>query len=97
MFVHPEHHYHLCEQGDMACYIGFVNGLAAGVCCMMKRSDLAAIYLVATVKEHRHKGVATAVCMTAIDDAAHEGAQLFTACAWPSIKTLMRKLGFMYY
>jgi DNA-binding transcriptional MerR regulator/predicted GNAT family acetyltransferase len=97
MLVHPVYQYHLCAQGNMACYIGFIDGQAAGVCCMMKRGDLAALYLVATAKEHRHKGVAKAVCTKAIDDAEHEGAQLFTACAWPSIKTLMRKLGYMYY
>jgi DNA-binding transcriptional MerR regulator/GNAT superfamily N-acetyltransferase len=95
--VHPEHHYHLCEQGDMPCYIAYIDGQAAGVCCMMKNGDLAALYLAATVPEHRHKGIATALCTTAIDDAAREGAKLFTACAWPSIKTLMRKLGYMYY
>lgn len=52
---------------------------------------------VATAREHRHNGVATAVCISAINDADHEGAQLFTACAWASIKPLMRKLGYMYY
>ncbi len=97
LLMHPEYHYHLCAQGDMACYIGFIDGQAAGVCCMMKRGDLAALYLVATAKEHRHKGVATAACTAAINDAEREGAQLFTTCAWPSIKTLMRKLGYMYY
>lgn len=97
MLMHPVHHYHLCTQGDMACYIGFIDGQAAGVCCMMKRGELAALYLVATAQEYRHKGIATAVCMAAIDDAEQEGTQLFTACAWPSIKTLMRRLGYMYY
>jgi DNA-binding transcriptional MerR regulator/GNAT superfamily N-acetyltransferase len=97
MLLHPVYHYHLCARGDMACYISFFGNQAAGVCCMMKRGDLAALYLVATVKEHRHKGLATAVCTAAIDDAEREGTQLFTACAWPSIKTLMRKLGYMYY
>ncbi len=75
MLTHPEHHYHLCAQGSMACYIGFLDGQAAGVCCMMKRGDLAALYLVATAKEHQHNGVATAVCTAAIDDAEREGAQ----------------------
>jgi GNAT superfamily N-acetyltransferase len=97
MLVHPAHHYHLCEQGDMACYVGFMDGQAAGVCCMLKRGDLAALYLVATTPEQRHKGIATAVCTAAIGDAQREGAQLFTACAWPSIKPLMRKLGYLYY
>jgi GNAT superfamily N-acetyltransferase len=97
LLMHPVYQYHLCKQGDMACYIGFLDGRAAGVCCMMKKDDLAALYLVTTAKEHRHMGIATAVCSVAIDDAEREGARLFTACAWPSIKTLMRKLGYMYY
>jgi predicted GNAT family acetyltransferase len=97
MLIHPEYHYHLCEQENMACYIGYLDGQAAGVCCMMKKDDLAALYLVATAPEHRHQGVATAVCTGAIDNAEREGAQLFTVCAWPSIKPLMRKLGYMYY
>lgn len=95
--VHPEHHYHLCVQGDMACYIGHLEGQAVGVGCMMRRDDLAAIYLVATAAEHRRRGVATAVCRTAIEGAEREGAKLFTACAWPAIKTVMRRLGYMYY
>ena len=94
---HPVHHFRLCREGAMACYIGFIEGRAAGVCCVMRRGDLAALYLVATEPDLRRRGVATALCEFAIGEAVRSGAGLLTACAWPAAKKLARKLGYTYY
>ncbi len=97
VLFHPLHHYPLCEAGKMACYLAFMGNHAVGGCCMLREDDLAALYLVITRPEDRRKGVATALCATAIDDAVEDGAELLTACVWPEAKKLARRLGYRYY
>ncbi len=97
LLMHPVHHYHLVQKGALSCYIGYLHGTPAGVCCMMKREDLAGLNLVATNPAFRGRGLASAVCQRAVEEAILDGAALITGCAWPQAKGLARRLGLAYF
>ncbi len=95
--MHPVHHYHLVQNGALSCYIGYLHEMPVSVCCMMKQEDLAGLNLVATDPAFRQKGMASAVCQRAIEEAVSDGAAIITGCVWPQAKMLARKLGLEYY
>lgn len=95
--MHPENHYHLCEKGVMPCYIAYYNGTAAAVCSIINNKSISSLEFVATVEEFRKKGLASAVCATAITGAFNNGSKIITLRAFPKAKKLYRELGFKLY
>lgn len=95
--IHPENHYHLCEGGIMPCYIGYYNGVAAAVCSIINNGDISSLEFVVTKDEYRRKGLARAVCITAINEAFKNGSKIITLRAFPNAKKLYKALGFKLY
>ena len=58
-------------------YVGRRNGEAAGVTLLLQTGSVGGIYAVATLPEHRRRGVSTALLRRAIDDARARGCQTF--------------------
>jgi len=95
--MHEENHYHLCEKGVMACYIGYYEKTPAAVSAVMNNNDISSLEFVATLKEYQRKGLAKAVCSKAIDDAFKNGSKIISLRASPEGKKLYQLLGFKIY
>lgn len=95
--MHPGNHYHLCESGIMPCYIAYDNGEAASVCSVIHNKDIASLEFVCTLEKYRNKGLARAVCVTAIEEAFSHGAKIITLRAFPEAKKLYLNMGFKLY
>jgi GNAT superfamily N-acetyltransferase len=95
--MHPENHYHLSQSGVMPCYIAYYNGAVASVSSIVNNKDISSLEFVATTEEYRRKGLARAVCITAIDEAFKNGSKIITLRAFPEAKTLYKAMGFKIY
>lgn len=93
---HPDNHYHLCKNGIIRCYIAFDQNVPAAVASTMKNGNIYSLEFVATLPEYRRKGLATALCQTAINEAFHYGADIVTTRAYEESKILGELLGFKY-
>jgi N-acetylglutamate synthase-like GNAT family acetyltransferase len=61
---------------DHTFYIAHAGGEPVGTALVVREDDVAGIYSVATLKSHRHTGVASTVIAQAIADAQGDGASL---------------------
>lgn len=95
--MHPENHYHLCQDGIMPCYVAYYNGKPASVCSIINNKGISSLEFVATLEEYRGRGLAKAVCTTAIDEAFENGSKIITLRAFPEAKRLYKWLGFKIY
>jgi predicted GNAT family acetyltransferase len=95
--MHPENHYHLSQSGIMPCYIAYYKGTAASVCSIINNKDISSLEFVATEEEYRRKGLARAVCTTAIEDAVKNGSKIITLRAFAGAKKLYQAIGFKIY
>lgn len=95
--IHPENHYHLCKEDIMPCYIGYYNGVAASVCSILNHKEAASLEFVGTLEECRRKGLAKAVCITAIEQAFKNGSEIITLRALSNSKIMYKGMGFEFY
>lgn len=59
-------------------YVGHLNGEPVGTALIVLQGETAGIYAVATLPQHRKKGISTAIMKQAIEDAKSRGAKIFT-------------------
>lgn len=95
--MHPENHYHLSKCGTMDCYIAYYNGEASAVCSIINNKDISSLEFVATLEKYGRKGLAKAVCITAINEAFKNGSKIITLRSVPEAKKLYRSMGFKSY
>jgi ribosomal protein S18 acetylase RimI-like enzyme len=96
--IHPENHFHLCEDGLMDCYICFKNGLAVSTATIMNNNGIASLEFVATVPEYQKKGFATLICIYAVNEAFYNRAKIITVRAInPFAKKIYSSIGFRIY
>lgn len=95
--IHYKNHYHLSQNSIMPCYIAFYNGTAASVCSIINNKDISSLEFVATIDEYRRKGLARAVCITAIDEAVKNNSKIITLRAFAGAKKLYQAMGFKIY
>lgn len=95
--IHPENHYPLAKNKIMSCYIGYYEDSPAAVCSVIHNGGNFSLEFVCTEKEYRRKGLASAVCIAAIEEAFQEGAGIITLRAYPEAKKLYTTLGFRIY
>jgi AraC-like DNA-binding protein/ribosomal protein S18 acetylase RimI-like enzyme len=93
---HPENHYHLCANGVIRCYIAYDQNVPAAVASTMKNSGIFSLEFVATLPEYRRKGIASALCQIAINEAFRDGAEMVMVRAYDESKVLGKSLGFKY-
>ena len=93
---HWINHYHLCSRGEIRCYIAYDNGVPAAVSSTLKNGGFYSLEFVTTLPEYRRRGLAAALCQTAIDEAFRDGAEMVTIRAYDESKKLGEKLGFKY-
>jgi GNAT superfamily N-acetyltransferase len=95
--MHHENHYHLCESGIMPCYIGYYNGILVATCSIMNNKGISSLEFVATLDEYRRKGLAKAICITAINEAFKNGSKIISLRAFGDAKKLYKAMGFKIY
>lgn len=95
--IHPEFHYPVCQEGILACFNIYDQGILAGVSSLMNHNGIFSLEFVAVSSAFRRRGVATAAIIAAAQDAAAQGAELITLRATGPIKYLLPKLGFRIY
>jgi len=95
--IHPVNHYYWCEKGRLSPYIAYCNDTPAAVAAIMNNNGIASLEFVATLEEYRRKGMARAVCITAIRDAFADGAKIITTRAFYPANQLYQSLRFQIY
>ena len=96
--IHPQHHYPLCERGALRCYYIEIGGQIAATAAIMLEGANASLECVATGAAHRRQGLASGVCVAAVDDAFACGAELVTLRAFnEGTRELYTSLGFKIY
>ena len=97
-YLHPVHHYPLCQRGALRCFFIEIGGQIAATAAIMQEGADASLEFVATEKTHRRQGLAGGVCAAAIADAFTHGAQLVTLRAGnEGTRELYTSLGFKIY
>jgi len=95
--IHPINHYPLSQNGVMPCYIAYYNGTAASVCSIINNKDISSLEFVATLDGFRRRGLARAVCLTAINEAIKNDSKIITLRAFAEAKKLYQAIGFRIY
>ncbi len=95
--LHPVHHYPLCEEHIMSCYIAYYDNIPASVCTILNNKGVASLEFVCTQEAYRNKGLSRAACMVAISDTFAANACIITLRAFPHAKLFYKKLGFTLY
>lgn len=95
--MHPENHYHLCEEGKLECYIGFYDEKPVATAAIMNDNGIASLEFVATLNDFRKKGLGGAVCRAAVDDAFKYGAKIITLRGFPLGQPVYKSMGFKRY
>lgn len=95
--MHRKNHFDICKNGIMPCYIGYYQGKPTAVSAILNNNDVASLEFVATIEDFRKKGLARAVCQTAVDEAFRNGAKIITTRAFSDAKNLYKSLGFKIY
>lgn len=97
-WLHPQHHYPLCERGALRCYYIEIDGKMVATAAIMPDGANASLEFVATAPAHRRQGLASGVCVAAIEDAFARGAELVTLRASnEGTRDLYTSLGFKIY
>jgi ribosomal protein S18 acetylase RimI-like enzyme len=97
-YVHPVHHWPLCERGAIRCYFIALDGQMAAAAAIEPDGADASLEFVATDPTHRRQGLASGVCAAAIADAFARGAELVTLRAGnEGARELYTSLGFKIY
>ncbi len=92
--IHPINHYSWCEKGKLIPYIAYVDNKPAAIAAIMDNSGIASLEFVATLEEHRRKGLAKEVCINAIRSAFENGAKIITTRAFYPANLIYQSLGF---
>ena len=97
-YLHPQHHYPLCQSGALRCYYIEIDGQIAATAAIMREGADASLEFVATEKAHRRQGLARGVCAAAVEDAFAHGAEIITLRAGnEGTRELYTSLGFKIY
>ncbi|MBQ8822524.1 MAG: GNAT family N-acetyltransferase [Lachnospiraceae bacterium] len=96
--MHPVHHYPLCKDGIMKCYILFNQSVPVAVASIIDNNGIASLEFVATVPEMRRWGFAKTICKQAVQDAFDDGAKIITVRAINAVAgKLYQSMGFKAY
>ena len=97
-WLHPQHHYSLCDRGALRCYCIEIGGQIIATAAIMLDGANASLEFVATAPAHRRQGLASGVCVAAVNDAFARGAEIVTLRAGnEGTKELYTSLGFKIY
>jgi len=97
-YLHPQHHYPLCERGALRCYYIEIDGQIAATAAIEPNGADASLAFVATAPAYRRQGLAGGVCVAAVEDAFARGAEIATLTAGnPGTRELYTSLGFRIY
>jgi ribosomal protein S18 acetylase RimI-like enzyme len=78
-------------------YLGYLNGEPISRAMTFRRDDVAGLYWVATINEHRHKGFCAAMVRHAMEDAAASGAKAMVMAVSADGQSFCENLGFKPY
>ena len=97
-YIHPQHHYPLCQSGAMRCYFIERDGQVIATASILREGPNASLESVAVDPAFRRQGLASGVCLAAIEDAFARGAEIVTLRAQnPGTRELYTSLGFRIY
>ncbi|MFZ5354866.1 MAG: GNAT family N-acetyltransferase [Bacillota bacterium] len=95
--MHRINHFDICKNGIMPCYIGYYEGKPAAVSAILNNNGVSSLEFVATLDGFRKKGLARALCQTAVEEAFAKGSKIITTRAFADAKNLYKSLGFKIY
>lgn len=95
--IHRINHFDICKNGIMPSYIGYYQGKPVAVSAILHNNGISSLEFVATIDDFRKKGLARALCQTAVDEAFLNGAKIITTRASANAKNLYKSLGFKVY
>lgn len=75
-------------------YLGLLNGTPASACMTITEGDTSVLEMVATLRQYRHNGLATAVINKALDDLSKLGIKTISLRAEADGVNLYKHLGF---
>lgn len=87
----------LPSEGSWRHYVGYLAGEPVATCTLLPGSRVAGIYIVSTVPAARRQGIATAVVLKALADAAEMGYRIGILMAAPMGAGVYRRIGFREY
>lgn len=95
--IHRINHYSICKNGIMSCYLGCYEDKPVAISAILSNEDVASLEFVATLNDFRKKGLARALCQTAVENAFQNGAEIITTRAFADAKNIYKSLGFKIY
>ncbi len=88
---------HLTQQEALRLYLVYWEGRSVGTCLSFSNQDTADINYVATLREYRKRGVATAAIVTALSQVRQAGTRVATLSGEAAAMPLYEQLGFKKY
>lgn len=95
--INRVNHFDICKNGIMPCYIGYYQGKPTAVSAILNNNGVSSLEFVATRADFRKKGLARALCQTAINGAFANKSKIITTRAFVDSKYLYKSLGFKTY
>lgn len=95
--VTPEHYHPWLRHDEIALYLAFQDGKPVATSAAIQYGDKATLEFIATLKEHRGHGAATAACVKALQKLQNRDVGTVTLRAFPDGAPLYAKLGFKSY
>jgi len=95
--MHRINHFDICKNGIMPCYIGYYQDKPAAVSAILNNNGISSLEFIATLDDFRKKGLARALCQTAVDEAFANGSKIITTRAFANAKNLYKSIGFKIY
>ena len=92
-----EHCFPLVSRDGVSFYLASLNHVPIATAATIQDGDTASIEFVSTLKDYRHLGAATAVCVEALRELQKKGVQTVTLRASNEAIPLYTKLGFKPY
>ncbi|MCL4504925.1 MAG: GNAT family N-acetyltransferase [Chloroflexi bacterium] len=92
-----EHYSSWLSRDEISFYLGYLNGIPIATISTMQDEDCASVEFVSTLKEYRNQGVATTICVKALQNLKQKGVKTVTLRSSSEAIPLYKKLGFKPY
>ena len=96
--IHPEHHFKLCLDQLMICYICYENDIPVASAAIMDKNGISSLEFVQTIPEYRNKGYGKYICTYSIEAAFLNGSKIITNRSINQYATkIYKSIGFRIY
>lgn len=95
--VTAEHYSAWLAEDGIAMYLAYIGDVPIATASTIRDGDAASLEFVATLKEYRNRGAASAICMHALNELRNKSIKIVTLRAFHDGISLYSKLGFKIY